>query len=243
MLAWSLAVAIVTLSVGAVAVANDSGSTPWKLVLVPAFWVVPGVLVASGRPGNPLGWLMLAVAAVFAGAAFGTEWLESGRDGGAAWATWFVDRASAFLVPATLAVLLLLPDGRLPSPRWRPVAWSALGAQVALILAWCLLEGPAAAPDSSLRQPAENPVGVLPAATGRRRLRARALAAAGCRCCSAWSRWASGIRRASDDQRPAWSACSPPRPCSRCCSSQAGTSGPAPRMFSTSSGPPCSPPH
>jgi two-component system NarL family sensor kinase len=202
-LAWSLAVPVVALSVSAVAVGADAGSTPWKLVLVPAFWVVPGVLVASGRPANPLGWLMLAVAGLFAGAAFGTEWLDSGQEGGAAWATWFVDRASAFLVPCTLAVLLLLPDGRLPSPRWRPVAWLALGAQVTLILAWCLVQGPAAAPDTSLERRAEpeNPVGLLPAAMAD--------------AVSALEPWllqvplllgvvAVGfrIRRGSDDQRP-----------------------------------------
>lgn len=163
MLAWLLAAGVVTLSVSAVALADESASTPWKLVLVPAFWVVPGVLVAAARPGNPMGWLMLAVAGIFACSAFGTEWLDSGRDGAEAWATWFVDRASAFLVPATLAVLLLLPDGHLPSVRWRPVASLALGAQLALILVWCLLEGPAAAPDSSLDGTQQNPVGVLPA--------------------------------------------------------------------------------
>ena len=43
------------LSVAAVAVGSESGSVPWKLVLLPAVWAVPGVLVAAGRPGESLG--------------------------------------------------------------------------------------------------------------------------------------------------------------------------------------------
>ncbi|MBD3923277.1 hypothetical protein IEZ26_01480 [Nocardioides cavernae] len=47
--------------------------------------------------------------------------------------------------------LVLLPDGHLPGPRWRPVVAAAFGVQVACVLAWSLVEG-----DS-------NPLGVLPA--------------------------------------------------------------------------------
>ena len=109
---------------------------------------------------------MLAVANLFAVAAFATQWVESGHTTGAGWAVWTADRGSAALVPCTLAVLLLLPDGRLPSPRWRPVAAAALSVQVLLVVAWCLVSGPAAAPDSTWPIDPANPVGVLPASWG-----------------------------------------------------------------------------
>lgn len=144
----------------------EAGDQPWKLVLLPAFWVVPGALIASGRPINPLGWLMLAVGTLFAVAAFATQWVESGHATGAAWAVWAADRGSAALVPCTLAALLLLPDGRLPSARWRPVAFAALSVQVLLVAAWSSLSGPAAAPDSTWSIDPANPVGVLPATWG-----------------------------------------------------------------------------
>jgi two-component system NarL family sensor kinase len=156
------------LGIGLVAAAAvlDTGDQPWKLVLLPAFWLVPGALIASGRPRNPLGWLWLAVGLLFAASAFATQWVDGGHTTGAAWAIWVADRATAALVPCTLAALLLLPDGRLPSPRWRPVAVVVLAAQGALVAAWSLLSGPAAAPDSTWPIDPANPVGVLPSSWG-----------------------------------------------------------------------------
>ncbi len=166
MLAWSIAGVAVGTSVVAVILGADGARADWKAVLAPWFFAIPGALVAAARPLNPLGWLMLVVAASFAGTALTSEWVDHG-DGGA-WAVWFTDRASAVLVPATMGVLLLLPDGHLPAPRWRPVAWLVLGSQLLLVLVWCLVEGPAAAPDTSLSSVEEfqNPLGVLPASWG-----------------------------------------------------------------------------
>lgn len=165
LLAWSLAAVAVCASVVAVLLGDDVGAT-WKAVLAPWFFAFPGVLVAAARPGNPLGWLMLTVATCFAGTALTSAWVDQG-DGGA-WAVWFTDRASALLVPATLGILLLLPDGHLPTPRWRPAAWLALGTQLVLVIVWCLVDGPAAAPDTSLSSPEgfRNPLGVLPSSWG-----------------------------------------------------------------------------
>ena len=91
-----------------------------------------------------------------------TQWVESGHTSGASAAIWLADRGSSVLVPCTLAVLLLLPDGKLPGPTRRPVASVAIGAQLALVVAWCLVSGPAASPDSSWPTDPANPVGVLP---------------------------------------------------------------------------------
>ncbi len=154
--------ATIGLVVAAAIVGSEVESQPWKLVLLPAFWAVPGALVAVGRPASPLGWLLIAVGGLFAGSAFATQWVESGHTSGASAAIWLADRGSSVLVPCTLAVLLLLPNGRLPGPKWRPVAFVAIGAQLALVVAWCLVSGPAASADSSWPTDPANPVGVLP---------------------------------------------------------------------------------
>jgi len=142
-----------------------------KPLLLPLVWVVPGVLVAAARPRWPLGWLLLAVALGFVGIGLAGAYVtEAGPDEPlAGWALWYVDRAAAYVVPATLAALLLLPDGRLPGPRWRPVAAAVLACQVLVVTLFSLVEGPASAPDTSA--PARltgvsNPLGLLPASMG-----------------------------------------------------------------------------
>jgi hypothetical protein len=99
-------------------------------VLVVSFSIL-GVLVVSRRPGNPLGWIYLAVGFWLGLVNFAAPYAEyalvtnpsSSLPGGplmswlGAWA-WI---PGALLL--TTFALLLFPDGRLPSPRWRPVAW------------------------------------------------------------------------------------------------------------------------
>src|SRR5208282_778160 len=92
-----------------------------------AFAVV-GALVAA-RTGNRLGWLFLwtgtasavtLVANVYAARAATAELP------GAAWAGWIFTVALGIVSPLFYLTLLLFPDGRLPSPRWRPVVWVAI---------------------------------------------------------------------------------------------------------------------
>jgi len=98
-----------------------------------------GGVVASRRPTNPVGWLFAAGAATFAFMAFGTEYATYGlvtRPGslpGALALAWF---QALLVVPAVVSILVLVPlffpDGRLVSPRWRPVVWLTAG--------WAILE-------------------------------------------------------------------------------------------------------
>ena len=94
-----------------------------------------GMLVATRRPDSPFGWIVSAYGLIVGveGVAIGYA-LALGRPGVprlfgdgtvAAWlGIWIAAVASALL---TLA-LLLVPDGRLPSPRWRPLAGSSWSA-------------------------------------------------------------------------------------------------------------------
>ncbi len=168
-LACVMALVVLLVPVAALAVGQADG-LGWKAVLTPWLLVVPGTLVVLGRPATPLGWLMLTVAGLFATSALAAALVARNPTGpGAAWQVWVVDRGSALLVPCTLAVLLLLPDGRLPSPAWRWPAAFALGAQTAVVAGWALASGPAAAPDTDLVgvRGLQNPVGVLPAVVGQ----------------------------------------------------------------------------
>jgi DNA-binding CsgD family transcriptional regulator len=148
------AATVVAVLLSTMVVSSQSGL--WKLVLVSIALGAPGVLCAALQPRNPVGWLLQAVALVFAAMSLTTQLLDEGQGG--AWAAWVSDRAGAFVVPRTLLTLLLLPDGRLPSTRWRPAVGLAVATQVAVVAVWCLVSG---ASESSTDP---NPLGLLPTA-------------------------------------------------------------------------------
>ncbi|PLS75479.1 MAG: hypothetical protein CYG61_07070 [Actinobacteria bacterium] len=90
-----------------------------------------GAFVVSRRPRNAVGWLfcsalLLAVGFFAEQYAVYSLLVEPGSLPGGAAMAWLATWVS---IPGYLAVwtllLLLFPDGRPPSPRWRPVAWSA----------------------------------------------------------------------------------------------------------------------
>jgi hypothetical protein len=104
----------------------------------PGYWVQPvviavptaavGVLVARHQPRNPIGWLLIGIAAAV---------LLSTAAGAYSIVVYHVDRRLPLgplglilgqLWSPTLAlyflVILLFPDGRAPSPRWRRAAWA-----------------------------------------------------------------------------------------------------------------------
>jgi hypothetical protein len=112
----------------------SGGSLP--LPFSAAFAVV-GIVVAWRKPGNPLGWLMLGVAGFLALSEDASFYAVAGyrvRPGGLPF------RGLALLTqpgwaPAIASlglIVLLFPDGRLPSPRWRWAVWPYL----ALAAAW-----------------------------------------------------------------------------------------------------------
>lgn len=128
------------------------------LVAVAFPWM--GSLVASRRPRDPSGWLLCSVALV--GVAFFAEHYAAYAFSadppllpGARWMAWIGawTWVPGIIVLHTLLVLLF-PDGRPPSPAWRPVvAAAAVLATMATVTA-ALAGGPI--PDSSVA----NPVGV-----------------------------------------------------------------------------------
>ncbi|MGH3335848.1 MAG: sensor histidine kinase [Nocardioides sp.] len=168
LLAWMAGgLAVTGTGVAAALAAGGDDPVPWKPLLLTLIWTVPGVLIAAARPRMVTGWLLIVVAGFFVGIGLAEGFLAQASSGsaGAPWAIWYVDRASAFLVPCALLAVLLLPDGRFPAPAWRPIVAGVVGTQFVLVSAFCLVSGPAVGPDSDLVTSfgsLSNPVGVLP---------------------------------------------------------------------------------
>lgn len=121
-----------------------NGSTPVSnLVIGAAFLLFPvvGAIVAPRRPENWLGWVLVLIGLYLAfGQLVGTYEVAGivlfpGALPGARVAAAF-DSASwvPMIVLMGVYVLLLFPDGHLPSPRWRPVAWPiGIGSAVVFV--------------------------------------------------------------------------------------------------------------
>ncbi|HEY2596730.1 MAG TPA: hypothetical protein VGK33_22780, partial [Chloroflexota bacterium] len=146
---------------------SDIGSVDASSIAVPIGAGLLGFLVASRRPRNACGWLLLVVAltsslqgatdqyARFASTARGVP--------GAVWAEWISAIVLPLLFPsgAVLLLLLLLPDGHLPSRRWRPLVLLAMLNTAVLFLMNAFAPGPLSTSSSGANYPdLPNPLGV-----------------------------------------------------------------------------------
>jgi hypothetical protein len=104
--------------------------------------VAAGAFVASRHPRNPMGWLFCVFGALNALSAdlaqgWGLRAAEQGWPGGPA-AEWV---SEASWLPGGVGLILtflLFPDGRFPSPRWRPIAWIGVVGFVLALPGWSL---------------------------------------------------------------------------------------------------------
>ena len=127
---------------------GSGGAIGNLLILAPflAFTIV-GALIASRRPENPIGWICL-VAGLF--------WTLIALDG--QYIAYALATIGVVPLPAAVALnqwawvppvgllsvylILFFPDGRLPSRRWRPLAWFSGAVMVLVSLALALAPGP-----------------------------------------------------------------------------------------------------
>jgi signal transduction histidine kinase len=109
---------------------------------------VTGLVLARRLPANPIGWLQLAAAGViallFASDGYAIASVHAGWDlPGPAYAGWLVSWLWVLLLSFVgVFVILLFPDGHLPSRRWRPVAWYAAAATAVGVFSAAFVEGP-----------------------------------------------------------------------------------------------------
>ncbi len=146
-LAWSLWVACLVLSALALLFdflhAGDVASYPWQTlknyrILYPIYAVLTGILslvyptigalIVSGLPRNPIGWMFCGVGLLYQLHHFALSYSNYAvaEDFALPWgeyAAWFsVWVGFAGLILAFVFLMLLFPDGRLPSSRWWIVA-------------------------------------------------------------------------------------------------------------------------
>ena len=161
--AWSLCSLTLFLIACACALAvlnhYDLGKLLFLLTEISA--VLIGALVASRQPRNPVGWLIIGHALCFTLGEFGRQYaiygvlsnpgslpLARAMASPAYWA-WFPG-----LMATTAFLPLYFPDGRLISPRWRPVAWLAVLLSV-LLLAFAVFR-----PGGDETRGVPNPLGI-----------------------------------------------------------------------------------
>jgi hypothetical protein len=135
LVAGGLILALVVVDVPLARLAHQSlnasgGSSP---VWYSAALGVVGFVVASRKPGNPLGWIMLAAATVSSLSQDASFYMVADyrlRHGGLplGWVAVLAQPGWAVSIVLSGLLVLLFPDGRPPSPRWRWVLWLYLAA-------------------------------------------------------------------------------------------------------------------
>src|SRR5215203_3060237 len=159
-LAWSLVTLSVVLLVGWIALAQIARSTapgrpyydPVEAVFVLATVLTFSVVAASfktKKPRNAIGWLFCGIGLLVSLNSLTGSYAEYRLAGGfglgalAETAAWFSSWSwTLWLYVPTTFLLLLFPDGRLPSPRWRPVAWCAVLGLIGFVAGTALQPGP-----------------------------------------------------------------------------------------------------
>ena len=134
-IAWSLvAVGVAFAATGVLIMVlgdTEAGSDVLPFIGGAAVFVaasVVGGLVATRQPRNPIGWLFCGFSflnGIFAFAIGYTEeaLADGGPTGAGRYVAWLANWSYVWLFVLVIFVLLLFPDGRLPSRRWRFAAW------------------------------------------------------------------------------------------------------------------------
>ena len=109
----------------------------WEIGLPGLLLAVPGVLLLRRAPRNAVSWVVAGMGLFWALVGLGSSWLTYAVQSdpplaGSSAAFWFVQRFGAFLLLGLPLLLLLYPDGRLPTGRWRTASIVSLACTAAL---------------------------------------------------------------------------------------------------------------
>jgi hypothetical protein len=175
-LAWvlcGLTVALAAARLGLAIVDPESSSTAsnprvpgggipvavFEAVVLIALGVI-GAVVASRQSRNPIGWILCVIPVSLGVVILGSHVYWSialdhpGGSGAADLVAWLASWAwIPGMLPAVTLFPLLFPSGHLLTPRWRPIAWTAIAAGPALFI------NQAFAPGQFEEYPVENPFG------------------------------------------------------------------------------------
>jgi signal transduction histidine kinase len=147
---WALTVVLTVITLRLSAINNSFSEDPFFLsvaiVMVIGYTTI-GALIASRTEGNPIGWLLMLIGAGFLLGGFTDEYLHYAFPRGiegffvdfSGWVTNWAFVLVGFPIPW---ILLLFPDGKLPSPRWRPLAIAILALEAVLLFGVIVFPGP-----------------------------------------------------------------------------------------------------
>lgn len=119
-------------------------------------------MIISRRPRNPIGWLLLVAALAVVVTVLAFEYAvrailtDPGTLPDGSYAVWLYNWGWTPLLLVIAPGMPLFPDGKLPSPRWRPLVWATLA--LVLFLNLGAATEPTLTLDGSLS--VENPLGV-----------------------------------------------------------------------------------
>jgi hypothetical protein len=165
-LAFSLALVVLGLVLATANryVENEIATYTFNLVVAALAFSTVGVLVAYRQPKNLVGWLLLGIGALYATELFAGNYgvytlvTNPGSLPGEVVGAWLTSWVWIFGGSLVLFVFLFFPDGKLPSPRWRPVAWLVLANTVLAVAPFAFDPGPLS--EFSERVHVVNPVGI-----------------------------------------------------------------------------------
>src|SRR5215211_3133908 len=166
--AWAFSLALIVFGIALILasryIENRIETYLVNLVVAALSFSTVGAIVASRRRENPLGWLLLGTGILYAIEVFAGDYSTyalsadpGSLPGGvvAAWLTSWVWILGGSLIPF---VFLFFPDGRLPSPRWWPLAWLVLVNAALAVAPYAFVPGPLE--DFPQESPVINPVGI-----------------------------------------------------------------------------------
>src|SRR5215218_5994618 len=151
-LAWSLAGLCVAMFLASIVLhvlayssqePTSAGNTISELLIFLSFLAFPivGALIASRHPRNPVGWICLAI-----GLFWTLIFLGDSIPGSGPYPVTIGALTQAIWIPPVgllgIYLILLFPDGKLPSRRWRPLAWLSGGVMVLASLGITFAPGP-----------------------------------------------------------------------------------------------------
>jgi hypothetical protein len=179
-LSWALAgVAALVLAAALILLGlNASRAGPGRIGLYGILAVAVGLysgagrLIASRLPGNAIGWLLGLIGLSLAATMLSEQYalhgvaIAPGSLPAARLAGWFSDALALLTVVQLSFLVLLFPDGRLPSRRWQPVSWAMFavmaGALAAQLQAGTTVSGGFTNALDAAGASYPNPLGIFP---------------------------------------------------------------------------------
>jgi two-component system, NarL family, sensor kinase len=158
LLAWGVLAAAVTIAAltGLLHVKNQTGTALWApggqnawalaggTLLI---FCLPGAVIISRRPANPVGWILVAIGLTYGLSGFLAEYglyafvTDPGSIPAGTFALWLGSTSYAADFGLVVLLLFLFPTGRVPSRRWRPAVWATVAASLALMSQGALSPG------------------------------------------------------------------------------------------------------